>query len=93
MREFVCTEPIGVALMTTERQFNFYKFLYDEEIARGEQLRSQARHYLSLATLYSAFVIFFVEKVLPSAGDHQHSWPIFTMKIVFIATICAPTSF
>jgi hypothetical protein len=76
--------------MTTERQYDFYKLLYDEEIARGEQLRSQAKHYLSLATLYSAFVIFFVDKVLPLIeAENKHPSSVVAMKIVFLATICA----
>jgi len=76
--------------MATERQYDFYKLLYDEENARSEQLPSQAKHYLSLATLYSAFVIFFVEKVLPAIEtEHKQPSSILAMKIVFIATICA----
>jgi hypothetical protein len=76
--------------MATERQYDFYKLLYDEESARGEQLRSQAKHYLSLATLYSAFVIFFVDKVLPAIeAEHKQPSSVLAMKIVFIATICA----
>jgi hypothetical protein len=77
--------------MATERQYDFYKLLYDEENARLEQLRTQAKHYLSLATLYSAFVVFFVDKVLPAieAENKQQPSSVLAMKIIFIATICA----
>jgi hypothetical protein len=65
--------------MATKEQYEFYKLLYDEENAREKQLREQARNYLSLATLYSAFVIFGADKALPSI-----SWPA---KCAFIASI------
>ena len=76
--------------MATERQCDFYKLLYDEENARLEKLRTQAKHYLSLATLYSAFVVFFVDKVLPAIeAEHKQPSSVLAMKIIFIATICA----
>ena len=48
--------------MATEKQLQFYKLLFDEESARGSKLRDQAKTYLSLATLYSAFVIYLSDK-------------------------------
>jgi hypothetical protein len=47
--------------MATEKQFQYFKSLYDEENAREEWLAQLAKTYLSLVTLYSAFVFFVAE--------------------------------
>jgi hypothetical protein len=65
--------------MATEKQYQFYKLLFDEENLREKQLREQARNYLSLATLYSAFVIFVTDKALSNMT--------LSMKLLVIAAI------
>jgi hypothetical protein len=52
--------------MASEKQFLFFKSLYDEEVQRTQQLRDHAKNYLSLATFYSAFVAFVVQQMRPS---------------------------
>jgi hypothetical protein len=51
------TSIVGRRSMATEKQYSFYKLLFDEEFSREKQLRDQAKTYLSLSTLYSAFVV------------------------------------
>jgi hypothetical protein len=53
--------------VATEKQFEFFKSLYAEETAREGQLQEHAKAYLSLATLYSAFVLFVVDKLKPDS--------------------------
>ena len=51
--------------MATEKQYLFFKSLYDEERARQTSLQDRAKTYLTLVTFYSAFVLFVVEKLTP----------------------------
>ena len=51
--------------MATEKQYAFFKALYDEEVARQASLADRAKTYLSLITFYSAFILFAVEKLRP----------------------------
>jgi hypothetical protein len=48
--------------MATENQFAFFKSLYDEENERAKILGEHAKNNLGLATLYSAFILFVIEK-------------------------------
>jgi hypothetical protein len=68
--------PEGV--MATEKQYLFFKGLYDEENARQASLADRAKIYLSLITFYSAFVLFVAEKMKPDT-------PV--LKGVFIGTV------
>lgn len=52
--------------MATEKQFQFFQSLYLEETDRAKSLRDRGNSYLSLVTLYSAFVIFVAEKMRPT---------------------------
>jgi hypothetical protein len=49
-------------LVATEKQYAFFKSLYDEENERAKILAEHAKNNLGLATLYSAFILFVVEK-------------------------------
>ena len=49
--------------MATEKQYAFFKDLYEEESKRTDELHEHAKNNLGLTTLYSAFVIFVVEKL------------------------------
>lgn len=53
--------------MTSEEVFPVFKSLYDDERKRTQELNDHAKNNLSLATLYSGFVIFVVEKFPPSS--------------------------
>jgi hypothetical protein len=48
-----------------EKQYLFFKSIYDEEKARQTSLQDRAKTYLTLVTFYSAFVLFVVEKLTP----------------------------
>jgi len=48
--------------VATEKQYAFFKSLYDEEGERAKILAEHAKNNLGLATLYSAFILFVVEK-------------------------------
>lgn len=67
--------------MASEKQFEFFKFLYDEEEQRAHFLQEHAKNNLTLATLYSAFVIFVIEKLRP---DSAFSKSIFIATVVFM---------
>ncbi len=43
--------------MATERQYSFFKTLYEEENERGKTLSEHAKNNLTLTTVYSAFVL------------------------------------
>ena len=49
-------------LVATKEQYAFFKSLYDEESERAKILAEHAKNNLGLATLYSAFILFVVEK-------------------------------
>jgi hypothetical protein len=49
-------------LMATEKQCAFFKSLYDEESERAKILAEHSKNNLGLATLYSAFIIFVMDK-------------------------------
>ena len=49
-------------LVATEKQYAFFKSLYDEESERAKILTEHAKNNLGLTTLYSAFILFVVEK-------------------------------
>jgi len=66
--------------MATEKQYQYFKSIYDEETAREEWLGQLAKTYLSLITLYSAFVFFVAEKLKPDST---------LSKLVFCATVVA----
>jgi hypothetical protein len=52
----------------SEKQYLFFKSLYDEETERTKQLYEHAKNYLSLAAFYSAFIVFAIQHLKPSAG-------------------------
>jgi hypothetical protein len=64
--------------MASEKQYLFFKSLYDEETERTKQLRDHAKNYLSLATFYSAFVAFAIQ---------QKASVLCVQKVVFFATV------
>jgi hypothetical protein len=71
--------------VATEKQYMFFKSLYDEQTARERQLHESARGYLSLATLYSAFILFVVDKMKPDTG--------LARGLFFVAIACMLTAF
>lgn len=65
--------------MSTIEQYRFFKSVYDEETARRAVLQERAKTYLSLATLYSAFILFVAKELQPDT-------PL--LKIIFAAAVC-----
>lgn len=64
--------------MATEKQYQFFQSLCAEEAEREKLLWDRAKTNLSLTTLYSAFIIFVVEKLRPST---------LATEIIFIAAV------
>ena len=64
--------------MATEKQYLFFKSVYDEETARQASLQDRAKYYLSIITFYSAFILFVAEKLKPTN---------ITLKVVFVAAV------
>jgi hypothetical protein len=54
--------------MATQKQFEFFRSVYDEEEKRADFLNDHAKNNLGLVTFYSAFIIFAVEKMRPNPG-------------------------
>jgi hypothetical protein len=50
--------------MATEKQYQFFKALYDEESKRYEQLESRAKLYITILTFYLAAIAFKLDDVL-----------------------------
>jgi hypothetical protein len=69
--------------MATEKQYLYFKGLYDEESARQASLADRAKVYLSLMTFYSAFVLFAAEKLKPDT---------LVLKVLFVATVASTLS-
>jgi hypothetical protein len=65
--------------MATEKQYAFFQSLYAEESQRATLLADHAKNNLGLATLYSAFILFVVEKPGPSVTIYS--------KWIFIAAV------
>jgi hypothetical protein len=53
--------------VATKEQVEFFKSLYDGETRRLNDLREIGKTNLSLATFYSAFLVFVVEKLRPDS--------------------------
>ena len=56
--------------MATEKQYAFFQSLYSEESQRAGVLGDHAKNNLSLATFYSAFILFVVEKPGPAITSY-----------------------
>jgi hypothetical protein len=67
-----------VTQMASEQQFEFFKSLYEAESRRAGVLAEHAKNNLGLATLYSAFILFVVEKQIVVTS---------LSKALFIATV------
>ncbi|WP_394885976.1 hypothetical protein ACG873_00395 (plasmid) [Mesorhizobium sp. AaZ16] len=67
--------------MATERQYAFFKFLYEEENARENTINQYAKTLLSLITFYSGFVIFVADKMLATIT--------LPMKVIFATTLAS----
>ncbi|MEY9106947.1 hypothetical protein ABH999_003143 [Bradyrhizobium yuanmingense] len=52
--------------MASEKQYLFFKSLYDEENERTKLLGEHAKNNLGLVTVYSAFIIFVMDKQVVS---------------------------
>jgi hypothetical protein len=65
--------------VATEKQYLFFKALYDEETSRENHLQQLAKNYLSLITFYSAFILFVVEKLRP---DNKINTSIFVFAML-----------
>jgi hypothetical protein len=78
--------------MATEKQYAFFKSLYDEENERTKILAEHAKNNLELATLYSAFIIFVMEKQtagLTPVGKSLFIAAILLMLAAFLLSLLA----
>lgn len=78
--------------MATEKQYAFFKSLYDEENERTKILGEHAKNNLGLATLYSAFILFVVDKQLTNltpVGKYLFIAAILLMLLAFSLSLLA----
>ena len=47
--------------MATQEQFEYFKYMYEEENERYKQLTDRGKIYISLITIYGAFLIFTIK--------------------------------
>jgi len=75
--------------MATEKQVAFFQSLYDIERERTASLRETAKNYVSLSSLYSAFIIFVTEKLQPTSVITKSLFgaAIITMLLAFLAAL------
>ena len=74
--------------MASEKQYLFFKGMYDEESARQALLADRAKTYLSLITFYSAFMLFVAEK-LPPKTALQHTTLALTIASILGGFLCS----
>src|SRR5947209_7453802 len=67
--------------MPSKEQLVFFESLYKAENKRSEILREHAKTNTGLATFYSAFVIFVIEKLRPE------TWPTFAIFILTVSSL------
>jgi hypothetical protein len=68
--------------MATKEQYDVFKFLYDEESARETALMEHSKLYLSLTTLYSAFLIYIAKEAAP---QNVTQWAMFGVSATSLA--------
>jgi hypothetical protein len=49
--------------VASERQYDWFKFLYDEETARYNELGERAKTYISIITIYGGIVLFKADSI------------------------------
>ena len=78
--------------MATEKQYLFFKSLYDEENERTKLLGEHAKNNLGLATVYSAFIIFVMDKqmaTMTAIGKWLFVGAILLMLTSFLLSLLA----
>ena len=76
----------------TEKQYEFFKSLYDDENERTKILAEHAKNNLGLATVYSAFIIFVMDKQtdhLTVVGKSLFVGAIIFMLAAFLLSLLA----
>lgn len=68
--------------MSSKEQYEVFKFIYDQEIARESTLLDRSKLYISLLTLYSGFVVFVVKDARPASTIQ---WSIFAGAAILLA--------
>jgi hypothetical protein len=78
-------------VIATEKQFEFFRSLYEAENKRMALMQGHARDNLALATLYSAFLVFVVQNSSPVslAGKVLISLCIGAMMLSFLLSLLA----
>jgi hypothetical protein len=77
--------------MATENQCAFFKSLYDEESQRANLLAEHAKNNLGLSTLYSAFMLFVLEKekIFTSVSKGLFIAAVVSMLAAFLLSLWA----
>jgi hypothetical protein len=69
--------------VATKEQFDFFKLLHDEETARYRDLIDRGKTYISLLTLYGAFLAFSLKDAVPSGA------PLFALFVLLVLSFLA----
>lgn len=74
--------------MFTQRQYDFFKTLYDEESARYTELENRAKLYLGVITLYVGAIAFKIEDVSKFARTVNIPWPVLlVVGLLFLVSL------
>jgi hypothetical protein len=73
--------------MATQAQFEFFKYLYDEEQDRYKELVKRGQLFLTVTTLYAGVLAQRVSELLTSSADQLVSKTCYTASIV--ALLCS----
>jgi hypothetical protein len=65
--------------MATGEQLDFFRSVYENEAKRTSDLRELAKNNLALATVYSAFIVFVIDKLRPDSVPS---------KAMFVGALC-----
>lgn len=60
--------------MASEKQYDFFKYLFEQENARGDKLNEYGKNAIALVTGYSGFVLFVAENMKAALAGY---WPRF----------------
>src|SRR5215813_2029361 len=68
--------------MATKAQYEFFKLLFDEETTRYKDLIDRGKTYISLLTLYGAFLAFSIKDAAP---EGRLLWLFVALIVLFLA--------
>ncbi len=74
--------------MATEKQYQFFKALYDEENRRHSELADRAKMYIGIVTLYVGAISFKIEDITKFAkNENVPVWLFLLVGAIFLGAL------